>query len=414
MVVVNADLHIHSRFAAATSEKMTIAALAAEAPKKGIGLIGCGDCLHPVWRKELVDSCNMIDEGTFELEGIRFILSCEVEAEKRVHHLLLFPSVTSVEHSINLLGISEKKLKADGRPKIPLSGEKLAEIAKEVGALIGPAHAFTPWTALYASFDSLQECYGKNTDYVSFLELGLSADSLYADRIEELNCLSFLSNSDCHSPHPVRLGREFNRFELEEINFKSLKKALLREDDKNKMILNVGLPPQEGKYNESACISCFTHYTLTEAVSRKWKCRCGKRIKKGVKDRTDELATWEKPHTPAFRPHYIHLIPLAEIIALALGVKSVFAQSVSKRWSELVEAFGSEISVLLEAEEEKLSQVTAPAIVEAIVAFRKGQVIMHPGGGGQYGSLELPSEDNQNVLVSKNPTQDAQKSLYDF
>lgn len=414
MVVVNADLHIHSRFAAATSEKMTIAALAAEAPKKGIGLIGCGDCLHPVWRKELVDSCKMIDEGTFEREGIRFILSCELEAEKRVHHLLLFPSLSSVEHCINLLGISEKKLKADGRPKIQISGEKLAGIAKEVGALIGPAHAFTPWTALYASFNSLQECYGKNTDYVSFLELGLSADSHYADRIEELNHLSFLSNSDCHSPHPVRLGREFNRFELEEINFSSLKKALLREDDKNKMILNVGLPPQEGKYNESACISCFTHYTLTEAASRKWKCRCGKRIKKGVKDRTDELATWENPHTPAFRPHYAHVIPLAEIIALALGVKSVFSQSVSKRWAELIEVFGSEISVLLEAEEEKLSQVTAHAIVEAIVAFRQDQVIMHPGGGGQYGSLELPTGDNQNVLVSKNPTYDAQKSLYDF
>ena len=414
MVVVDADLHIHSRFAAATSEKMTIKALAAEAPKKGIGLLGCGDCLHPVWRKELVDECKMIDEGTFELEGVRFVLSCELEAEKRVHHLMLFPSVSSVKRCIKLLGVSEKKLKADGRPKVPISAEKLAGIAKEVDALIGPAHAFTPWTALYASFDSLSECYGKNTDQVSFLELGLSADSFYADRIEEINHLTFLSNSDCHSPHPVRLGREFNRFELEEVNFTSLKKAILREDDKNKMILNVGLPPKEGKYNESACISCFTHYSLEQAASRKWKCRCGKRIKKGVRDRTAELASWEKPHTPSFRPKYVHVIPLAEIIALALGLKSVFAQSVSKRWSELIEVFGSEIFVLLEAEEEKLRQVTAPAIVEAILSFRQGRVVMHPGGGGQYGSLELPSEGKQNVFVSKNPLKEAQKSLYDF
>jgi len=414
MVVVDADLHIHSRFAAATSEKMTIKSLAEEAPKKGIGLVGCGDCLHPVWRKELVDECNMIDEGTFERKGVRFVLSCELEAEKRVHHLLLFPSISSVKQCIKLLGVSEKKLKADGRPKVPISAEKLAGIAKEVDALIGPAHAFTPWTALYASFDSLADCYGKNTDYVSFLELGLSADSFYADRIEEINRLTFLSNSDCHSPHPVRLGREFNRFELEEVNFSCLKKAILREDDKNRMILNVGLPPEEGKYNESACISCFTHYSLEQAVFRKWKCRCGKRIKKGVKDRTAELANWEKPHTPSFRPKYVHVIPLAEIIALALGLKSVFAQSVSKRWAELIEVFGSEIFVLLEAEEEKLRQVTAPAILEAILAFRQGRVIMQPGGGGQYGKLELPSEDKQNVFVRNNTLDNTQKSLYDF
>jgi hypothetical protein len=29
-------------------------------------------------------------------------------------------------------------------------------------------------------------------------------------------------------------------------------------------------------------------------------------------------------------------------------------------------------------------------IVNAILAFRKGNVIIHPGGGGQYGWLELP------------------------
>ncbi len=36
-------------------------------------------------------------------------------------------------------------------------------------------------------------------------------------------------------------------------------------------------------------------------------------------------------------------------------------------------------------------------IVNAILAFRKGNVIIHPGGGGQYGWLELP----ENLKESK-------------
>ena len=31
-------------------------------------------------------------------------------------------------------------------------------------------------------------------------------------------------------------------------------------------------------------------------------------------------------------------------------------------------------------------------IVNAILAFRNGNVIIHPGGGGQYGWLELPED----------------------
>jgi len=409
-MIINADLHIHSRFSGATSDKMSIKMLSVEAPRKGIQVVATGDCLHSGWMKE-IKSCNVVDDGTFEMNGTRFILSTEVEDKKRVHHLLYFPSFSAVEEFKEKIKNRSKNLETDGRPNVDMDGFELACVAKDIGVLIGAAHAFTPWTAMYAYHDSLRGCYGDLADYVSFVELGLSADTDLADRISELHRLTFLTNSDCHSPHPVRLAREFNRFEVEDATFDEIKKAILRTGGR-KPILNVGLPPQEGKYHESACISCFTHYTLEEAQRRKWKCSCGKRIKKGVKDRINERADFKEPLHPDHRPPYIHLIPLSEIIAKAIGQHTPFTQEVNKRWNELVSVFGSEINVLIDTDINEIAKVTAPAITEAIQAFREKKVIIKPGGGGQYGSIELPHDSVVNPVVLK--PKDTQKSLLDY
>jgi len=390
---------------------MTIAALSVEAPRKGITVLATGDCLNNHWLQE-IKSCAVIDEGTFEMNGTRFILSTEVEDASRVHHLLYFPSLSAVEAYKEKIQSKSKNLETDGRPNVAMNGEQLASLAKDVDALIGPAHAFTPWTAMYAYHDSLESCYGTMSPYVSFVELGLSADSNYADTISELHRLTFLTNSDCHSPHPVRLAREFTRFEVSEATFDEMKKAILRTGG-NKPVLNVGLPPQEGKYNESACISCFTHYTLEEAMKRRWKCSCGKRIKKGVKDRIGEIATFKEPRHPSHRPPYVYLIPLSEIIAKALGQHTPFTQSVTKRWEELIGVFGSEIAVLLDADLEEVARVTVPAVTAAIQAFRDHKVIIIPGGGGKYGTIELPSDDNPVIPVSLGP-KNSQTSLLDY
>ncbi len=53
MMLINADLHIHSRFSGGVSENMTLDVLSIESKKKGIQLLGTGDCLHPQWLKEI-------------------------------------------------------------------------------------------------------------------------------------------------------------------------------------------------------------------------------------------------------------------------------------------------------------------------------------------------------------------------
>ncbi len=409
-MIINADLHIHSRYSAATSDKMTIETISLEAPRKGIQVVATGDCLHGKWMEE-IKACNVIDEGTFERNGTRFILSTEVEDMNRVHHLLYFPSVSAVEEFKTKIKPKTKNLETDGRPNVQMNGQELAVLAKEIDALIGPAHAFTPWTSMYAAHPSLDSCYGDLVPYISFVELGLSADSDYADKIQELHRLTFLTNSDSHSPHPVRLAREFNRFQVNDATFAEIKKAILRTGG-NKPVLNVGLPPQEGKYNESACITCFTHYTLEDAVRRKWKCRCGKRIKKGVRDRIEEMATFKEPRHPPHRPPYVYLIPLTEIIAKAIGQATPFTQSVTKHWNDLITRFGSEINVLLDTDITEIAKATPPAITEAIQAFRDHKVIIIPGGGGKYGTIELPRGEEMPV-ISLGP-KDKQTSLLEY
>jgi uncharacterized protein (TIGR00375 family) len=411
---INSDLHIHSKYSIGSSKNMSIALLSTEAKKKGIQLLASGDCLHSKWFSE-IKTMEEVDEGTFELNDTRFVLSTEVEDRKRVHHLLFFPSLSSAQDFRERVLQYSKNMDSDGRPNLRLDGEEIAQHAKDVDALIGPCHAFTPWTALYAYHDSLKSCYKDLENYVSYVELGLSADTFYADRISELKKLTFLTNSDAHSPYPVRLAREFTRFEMKDATYSELRKALLREGGR-KSILNVGLPPQEGKYNESACIKCFTHYTLRESVMHKWKCtKCGKRIKKGVMDRINEIATYDAPKHPKHRPSYLHLIPLAEIIKMAIGQKSPNTKTVTTIWSDLITRFGDEVNVLVDAEFAEIAKVTDNRVKNAIEAFREGRVIMHPGGGGQYGFVEIPDKKAyEKYLKKRNKSKMGQASLFEF
>ena len=61
---------------------------------------------------------------------------------------------------------------------------------------------FTPWTAMFAYFGHVADCYG--SEPVDFLELGLSADSSYGAAIPDLSAVPFLTNSDAHSPCRIK------------------------------------------------------------------------------------------------------------------------------------------------------------------------------------------------------------------
>jgi uncharacterized protein (TIGR00375 family) len=407
-MLINADLHIHSKYSMATSPKMDLPTLATESRKKGIQLVATGDCLHPGWLAEIKKLKE--ENGIFKLDNTNFILTTEVEDINQVHHLLIVPSVSKAEELYEFMKPHSKDIDSDGRPNVRLSAEVIAEAAISAGALIGPAHAFTPWTAMYAYHNSIKECYGDMADHIYFIELGLSADTSYADRIAELQCLTFLTNSDAHSPYVNKLAREFNRFKIEDISFDELKMAIIREKGREP-VLNVGMPPEEGKYNESACIRCFKHYTIRESVMKSWKCSCKGTIKKGVKDRVNELATYDEPKYPAHRPEYVHIIPLSEIIAKALGI-GPNTKGVQAIWNALIDKYGTEVCVLVDVDINNSG--IDERVIDAINAFKEGKMKVCPGGGGQYGTVELPSSNAYGSGKNCAKNGEKQRSLLDF
>ncbi len=412
---VDADLHIHSRYSKAVSKAMTIPNLAENARFKGLGLVGTGDILNPKWEEELLKYAKKVDEGTYGRNGIGFLLTTEVEDNRRVHHVLIFPNIETVREMRERLRPYSSDIETEGRPHLSLSAGEIADLANELDVLIGPAHAFTPWTSLYKEYDSLKEAYGNAK--IHFLELGLSADSEMADRIRAHHRLTYLSNSDAHSPMPHRLGREFNRFEVEEVTFEEIRKAILKRGGR-RIVLNAGLDPRLGKYHLTACSRCHTKYSLEEAKAFHWKCpKCGGRIKKGVRDRILELADTDE--RPKDRPPYIHLAPLAEIIAMVIG-KGVETKAVRIVWERFLREFGSEIRVLVDVPVEALADVHEE-VAKAIWAYRNEKLIIIPGGGGKYGEIRLPEEirkakieELESVEVELPEEKPKQRSITDF
>ncbi|HID60469.1 MAG TPA: phosphotransferase, partial [Hadesarchaea archaeon] len=220
----HADLHIHSYHSGATSSRMTIETIAQQAKLKGLTFVGTGDIFHPSWLESVRSELDEVAGGTFEHPRYktRFILTTEVEDRNRVHHLILLPSLSTVESVREVLAKRSNDIDDDGRARIELTAPEIVDVAVTHECLIGPCHAFTPWTSMYKEFDSIGACYGECVGKVDFLELGLSADTYMADRIAELERVTFMANSDAHSPWPDKLGREFNRFELAEPTYSEI------------------------------------------------------------------------------------------------------------------------------------------------------------------------------------------------
>ncbi|HTX60942.1 MAG TPA: TIGR00375 family protein [Methanobacterium sp.] len=391
-MIIKADLHIHGQYSMATSKKMNPYAMAPQAKLKGLDLVATGDALHGKYLENLKESLEESSEGIFSLKdddtGVKFILTVEVEDLKRVHHLLLIPSYDA---AYNMREELRGNLDSDGRPKVRMGGAEIMDIAHSQDCLIGPSHAFTPWTSIYKSYDSIMDCYNRKPD---FLELGLSADTNMADHIKELQDIPFLTNSDAHSPWPHRLGREFNEMEVKDLTFGGVAQSILNK----KITTNYGFDPRLGKYHKTACTKCYRIFPVEEALNKNMRCPCGGTIKKGVDYRIYELSTWDEPHHPPHRPPYIHLLPLAEILSLIYdkGVTTVFVQKI---WKSLVEKFGNEIIVLIYASLDEIDDVD-PLLTPVIKAFRDNTLPIQPGGGGKYGKIMLNPADEDIEIPS--------------
>jgi uncharacterized protein (TIGR00375 family) len=423
---VIADLHIHGRYSRATSQSMRIEEIARFAKIKGLNLVGTGDFTHPKWLKELQETLIYdVESGLYKLANdpdfpVSFMITTEVstvftfEGEiKKIHHVILTPSIeTAVQINERLSRYGD--LSADGRPTLGMSAPQLVEEVMEVSSenMVFPAHAWTPWFSIFGAFsgfDSVEDCYQDMTKHIYAIETGLSSDPPMNWRLSKLDRFTLVSNSDSHSYWPWRMGREANVFEVEKISYREIIDAI-RKKDRARFKFTIETDPAYGKYHWTGHRNCNVSLPPKEAIKLGNICPvCRKKLTKGVEQRVEELADRPEGFIPKNAIGYMHLLPLSEIIAAALEVDSPSTQHVWNIYNKLVEKFGDEYTVLIDAPRQALENITDQRIAEAIVRVREGRIKVIPGYDGIYGQ---PIIFDENAKTHREKVQ--QLNLTDF
>ncbi len=424
---VIADLHIHSKYSRATSEKMTISEITRFARIKGLNLVGTGDFTHPKWLKELneelveIPDTNLYSYAKDPNSPVRHMTTCEVctvfthqSDIKKIHHVILTPNLeTAVQINERLAQYGD--LTVDGRPTLNMSAPQLVEDVMEVSDknVVIPAHAWTPWFSLFGAFsgfDRVEDCYRDMTKHIFALETGLSSDPPMNWRLSALDRFTLLSNSDSHSPWPWRIGREANVFELKQLTYREVVDAI-RNNNSEKFRFTIETNPAYGKYHWTGHRNCNVSLSPQEAIKFGNRCPvCRRKLTKGVEQRVEELADRPTGFRPEEAPGYMRLLPLSEIIKTILGVTYPGARGVWSVYNKLVKEFGDEYTVLIDAPQEEMSKTVDPSIAEAIVRVREERVRIIPGYDGVYGQLLLFEEEGEEKPLQKVD----QRSITDF
>jgi len=385
---------------------MSISEIARFAKIKGLNLVGTGDFTHPKWLKEIQETL-VPEEGTglFKVASkadspVLFMLTTEVctifnfeNETKKVHHVILTPSVeTAVQINDALKRYGD--LSADGRPLLNMTAPQLVEevMAASSENMVFPAHAWTPWFSVFGAFsgfDSIEECYQDMTRHIHALETGLSSDPPMNWRLSGLDSFTLVSNSDSHSFWPWRMGREANVFELERASYQGVVGAI-RCKDPARLKFTIETDPAYGKYHWTGHRNCKVSLSPQEAQKFGNICPvCRRKLTKGVEQRVEELADRPANFKPDNTPGFMRLLPLSEIIAAVLGVDSPSTQAVWKIYNALIEKFGDEYTVLIDASKDSLTAVVEAPVADAILRVRDGSVRVVPGYDGVYGKLVL-------------------------
>jgi uncharacterized protein (TIGR00375 family) len=411
---------------------MNIPKIAKFAKIKGLNLVGTGDFTHPQWIQEIKETLTPEEDSKLlkpsNVESpVRFTLTTEVctifdymGESKKVHHVILTPSLETAEQ-INERLQSFGSLSSDGRPLLNMTAPQLVEEVMDVSDenMIFPAHAWTPWFSIFGAFsgfDKIEDCYQDMTKHIHALETGMSSDPAMNWRLSKLDRYTLVSNSDCHSFWPWRIGREANVFELEKFSFKEVTDAIIANNSSN-FKFTIETDPAYGKYHWTGHRNCKVSLSPAEAIKFNNICPiCHRSLTKGVEQRVEELADRPANFKRDDAPGFIRLLPLSEIIATVLGTGSPSTQAVWRNYNLLVERFGDEYSVLIDAPFEAMAQVVDLPIAQAIVTVRNGAAKVTPGYDGVYGQLVL-SIDTQPIAKSKpkpEHTTVKQKSMSDF
>lgn len=422
------DLHSHSGYAGGVGN-ISLETVARTMKAKGIHAFGVGDCLQPAWRETLERRLEEREPGLFalagaepELAGARFVLQTEViftssvasGGRKGTHVVLLFPDFSAVDAAISLLKKWEVKIDM-GRPFIKcLDADDVAEKCTALRAIddsvmVIPAHVMTP-QGVYGSdhpVDSLSEVFGEFASRITTVETGLSADPQLLALLPELDGRTFISNSDCHSGALNRVGREFTALELSAPSYPEIVSALRARRIRYTTEFN----PAEGRYfltGHRAGLErhgqSYCRYSPDRVPADGLCPICGKKLTVGVLDRLLYLSKVQSHDGKGRDLSLVRaeqaaktLVPLVEVIATGLGVKSVTGRKVVEMFNVVVKEVGTEAD-LWELASEDIDSVFSSKlpgkVVRAMVQVASGDFSFESGFDGQYGILKLGEKND--------------------
>jgi len=401
------DLHIHSKYARATSKFFDLEEMVKWAEIKGVDIISCADFTHPRWYENLQK--NLIEEsnsGLYRLKNsnskVRFIISTEVsciyrqkDKTRRLHLCILMPNLESAGRFSKALEDRGAKLASDGRPILGMSAKEILQIMLDTNdrAMMIPAHAWTPWFAVFGSksgFDSLEECFEELTPHIKAIETGLSSDPIMNWRLKELDNITLVSNSDAHSG--PQIGREANVMDLKEGTYNEIIDIIAKKDRK-RFLYTIEFYPEEGMYHVDGHRDCNFSCSPEESKKLKGICpKCKKPLTIGVLSQVDKLANVEEKdidkskHIP-----YRSIIPLPNIIADYYGMNRN-SKRVQNLFLDIIHQAGNEFKVLLDLSAEELKKIMPDILADGILKMRENKIKLIPGFDGEYGRVEIFSD----------------------
>ncbi|TPG73349.1 TIGR00375 family protein [Brevibacillus laterosporus] len=381
-----ADLHIHiggtmsgKAVKITASRKMTLQSILEEASeRKGMEIIGVIDAHAPEVQAELQE---LIDrkiavahpDGGIHYKRTMLLLGCELEIKEpdrgEAHFLCYMPDLRRMRLFTEWLAVRCKNVHLSSQ-RVYTRLRELQNFVYQHDGLMIPAHIFTPHKGLYGSCtDHLSEV--ADPTFIYAVELGLSANTDMADRLQELHEKTFITNSDAHSL--VKIGREYQVILQKEPSYQEWVMAMRREKQR-RVECNYGLSPQLGKYHQTACQGCGS----MERENDVGRCpACGyKRMVRGVSQRIEQLADIPVGVHPPHRPPYVEQIPLEFLPGVGPKLRQ-----------KMYEQIGTEMDVLHRADEETLRRILGEKVTSLILKARRGELLIQAGRAGIYGKV---------------------------
>ncbi|MAG28755.1 hypothetical protein CL632_01230 [bacterium] len=419
------DIHLHSRYSRATSKELNIEGLYKGAIIKGIDIIGTGDFTFPAYVKEMEKDLEPIGGGLYSFkrkdevkadvagENIdpKFIITTEIsniykrhDKVRRIHTIIVAPGLDEMKElnsQLDKIG----NIKSDGRPILGMDVADMSKLIWDVSPdfIIVPAHAWTPWFAIFGSksgFDTIEECFGDLADKIYAIETGLSSDPPMNWRLSQLDNISIISNSDAHSL--PNLGREATVLELEKPSVKNIELALQKGKSKNNKInYTIEFNPEEGKYHFDGHRACKFVCDPKETKKLKGICpKCKKPLVIGVDNRVEELADRDEPKKLG---NYKYIVPLQEIIADAY-TQNKNTKRVQETYNAMIASIANEFTLLLKTPLEDIEKFGIPELAVGIKRMREGEIHVEPGYDGEYGVVSVFSPEEQISAKNKQKT----------